>query len=235
MWSSCHQALQAGCCRSAVATAFYVWKRDLVALILAHALGDAIGLVWLGPAWSDHRFLYALVLWDIAVFLAWFWDLSKLPRPAQIGASRLWSEPPQLGVEAKVALEIQNSGALPLLVQLVEDAPVSFRAGIPELELTVPGGRQSASTKYAIRPAERGDARFGNVYLRYEGPLRIAQRWATVPLQQTVRVYPNLEEARQNTIYLIRSRQIAIEKRHLQQRGQGRETLKSDTDKTTAT
>jgi membrane protease YdiL (CAAX protease family) len=34
---------------SAVATAFYVWKRDLVALILAHALGDAIGLVWLPP------------------------------------------------------------------------------------------------------------------------------------------------------------------------------------------
>ena len=34
---------------SAVATAFYLWKRDLVALILAHALGDAIGLVWLPP------------------------------------------------------------------------------------------------------------------------------------------------------------------------------------------
>ena len=34
---------------SAVATAFYVWKRDLVALMIAHALGDAIGLVWLPP------------------------------------------------------------------------------------------------------------------------------------------------------------------------------------------
>jgi uncharacterized protein (DUF58 family) len=182
-----------------------------------------IGLVWLGPAWSDHRFLYAMVAWDVLVLLAWWWDLSRLPKPAQIGVSRLWSEPPQLGAEAQVTLEVQNSGAMAVLVQLIEDAPASFRAETPQLELTVPVGRQSGTAQYKIRPAERGDARFGNVYLRYEGPLRIAQRWATVPLQQTVRVYPNLEESQQDTIYLIRSRQIAIEKRHLNQRGQGRE------------
>ncbi len=34
---------------SAVATAFYVWKRDLGALMIAHALGDGIGLVFLPP------------------------------------------------------------------------------------------------------------------------------------------------------------------------------------------
>jgi uncharacterized protein (DUF58 family) len=44
-----------------------------------------------------------------------------------------------------------------------------------------------------------------------------------VPLTQSVRVYPNLEESKRDTIYLIRSRQIAMEKRHQQQRGQGRE------------
>ena len=37
---------------SAVATAFYLWKGDLVALMIAHALGDAIGLVWLPPSAS---------------------------------------------------------------------------------------------------------------------------------------------------------------------------------------
>ncbi len=53
--------------------------------------------------------------------------------------------------------------------------------------------------------------------------MRIAERWAIAPLTQTVRVYPNLEESKQDTIYLIRSRQIAMEKRHQRQRGQGRE------------
>jgi len=182
-----------------------------------------IGLVWLGPAWNDHRFLYALVLWDIAVVFFWLWDLRRLPRPARIGVSRLWSAPPQLGVPSTITLDLRNSGALPVLVQVIEDAPASFRAGTPEIEIAAPVGNISATTKYTVRPAERGDARFGDVYLRYQSSLGIAERWAVAPLQQTVRVYPNLEEAKQDTIYLIRSRQIAIEKRHQQQRGQGRE------------
>jgi membrane protease YdiL (CAAX protease family) len=33
----------------AVATAFYIWKRDLTPLIIAHAVGDTIGLVLLPP------------------------------------------------------------------------------------------------------------------------------------------------------------------------------------------
>ena len=182
-----------------------------------------VGLVWLGPAWNDRRFLYALAAWDIAVFALWLWDLGRLPRPAQLGVNRVWSEPPQLGLKSKVTLEVQNSGALPITVQAIEDAPVSFRAGTPELQITGPSGTKTGQAQYTIRPGERGDARFGSVYLRYQSALRIAERWAIVPLQQTVRVYPNLEQAKQDTMYLIRSRQIAMEKRHQQQRGQGRE------------
>ena len=40
---------------------------------------------------------------------------------------------------------------------------------------------------------------------------------------QTVRVYPNIEEAQKMRIYLIRSRQIELEKRLKRQRGHGRE------------
>jgi len=38
-----------------------------------------------------------------------------------------------------------------------------------------------------------------------------------------VRIYPNLDEAKRHTIYLLRSRQIAMEKRHARVRGIGRE------------
>jgi uncharacterized protein (DUF58 family) len=76
---------------------------------------------------------------------------------------------------------------------------------------------------YAILPNERGDARLGRVFLRYESPWRLAQRWASADLAQTVRVYPNLEESKRQTIYLIRSRQVELEKRLKRQRGLGRE------------
>jgi uncharacterized protein (DUF58 family) len=181
-----------------------------------------IGLVWLGPAWNDSRYLYAMLFWDVGVFAAWIWDLRQLPRPVQLDVSRLWSQPVQLDVETRVTLELRNMGDLAITVQLTDDAPASFQCGAPQLELTA-ASKQTAAASYAVRPGERGDAKFGNVYLRCQTALNIAERWAVVPLSQTVRVYPNLEESKRDTLYLIRSRQIAMEKRHQQQRGQGRE------------
>jgi uncharacterized protein (DUF58 family) len=97
-----------------------------------------------------------------------------------------------------------------------------IRADLPELSLTVAAGATSAAS-YAIEPSERGDAKFGCAGLRYQSTLGVAERWATADIQQTVRVYPNLEEARRQKIFLIRSRQIELEKRLKRQRGQGRE------------
>ena len=182
-----------------------------------------IGLIWLGPAWSDPRYLYALALWDVAILAIWIWDLRRLPRPAQLDVHRVWATPPQLGVEAKITIELQNSASLPVTVQVFDDAPASFRPGTTELEITAPINKKTGTAQYTVRPGERGDARFGGIYLRYQSAMRVAERWAVAPLAQTVRVYPNLDESKQDTIYLIRSRQIAMEKRHQQQRGQGRE------------
>jgi uncharacterized protein (DUF58 family) len=181
-----------------------------------------IGLVWLGPAWADPRYLYAMALWDATVLVIWTWDLRRLPRPAQLDVSRIWTAPLQLALDAKVTLELHNFGDLPVNLQLSDDAPTSFASHIPELEITV-ASKRAGVVEYTVCPRERGDARLGSVHLRYQSALRIAERWAIAPLNQTVRVYPNLEESKRDTIYLIRSRQIAMEKRHQQQRGQGRE------------
>jgi uncharacterized protein (DUF58 family) len=182
-----------------------------------------IGLVWLGPAWSDRRYLYILVLWDLALFALWYWDLRRLPRPAQLEVHRVWSQPPQLRVESQVTVELLNFGAVPVQTEIIDDPPATFCASTPELKVFAPTHKRTGISHYTVRPAERGDARFGSAYLRYQSALRIAERWAVAPLNQTIRVYPNLEEAKQDTIYLVRSRQIAMEKRHQRQRGQGRE------------
>jgi uncharacterized protein (DUF58 family) len=63
----------------------------------------------------------------------------------------------------------------------------------------------------------------GDVYLHYQSRLGLAERWARAPVAQTVRVYPNLEEARQQSIHLIRSRQIELQQRQARARGMGRE------------
>ncbi|HKV28457.1 MAG TPA: DUF58 domain-containing protein [Candidatus Acidoferrales bacterium] len=181
-----------------------------------------IGLVWLGPAWSDKRYLYAMFLWDIGVVLLWLWDLANIPKPEQLEVRRIWGASVQLSVQTEVKLEIQNRGKSPLLTEILDDVPQSFRGDAPEVTVSVPAGETGSAT-YSVQPRERGDARVGCVFLRCQSPWRIAERWACAALNQAVRIYPNIEESKRDTIYLIRSRQVALQARHKHFRGQGRE------------
>jgi uncharacterized protein (DUF58 family) len=81
----------------------------------------------------------------------------------------------------------------------------------------------------------------GRIYLRYRGALRLVERWgAALPLvpathhvaaethvresAQRVRVFPAHDDSRQNTqFYLLRARQIELQKRKLRMRGVGRD------------
>jgi uncharacterized protein (DUF58 family) len=181
-----------------------------------------IGFAWIAPAWREPRFLYALALWDAAVFVLWALDLNRLAGPEQIEIRRIWSEPLGLAKKMSVALELRNTSNGAVSAKVSDETPETFRRNLPTLELSVPSnGVRSAS--YLIEPRSRGDARFGDVWLRYQSPIGLAERWARARIPQTVRVYPNIEEAQRMRIYLIRSRQIELEKRLKRQRGHGRE------------
>ncbi|MGH9733347.1 MAG: DUF58 domain-containing protein [Candidatus Acidiferrales bacterium] len=181
-----------------------------------------IGLVWIGPAWWDAHYLYAMVLWDMLVFALWASDLSRMPKPEQLEIRRLWSTPPQLSAESLITLELRVSAGIEISGSLVDDVPTALRDSLPELSFSTRQG-QPASITFTIRPRERGDARFGATSVRYQSAWRIAERWAAFDATQSIRVYPNLEESKRETIHLIRSRQTTVEKRLERLRGQGRE------------
>ena len=181
-----------------------------------------VGLVWLGPAWAEPRFLYAMVLWDVLALAAWAWDFRQLARPAQLELRRVWNSPAAFGTESRVELELHNAGRVAILAAAVDDVPSALRAEPPAVEIRA-GAGSTGRAGYSMAPSERGDARLGRIFLRYQSPLRLAERWAAADLSQTVRVYPNLEEAKRQTIYLIRCRQVELEKRLKRQRGLGRE------------
>jgi uncharacterized protein (DUF58 family) len=174
------------------------------------------------PAWREPRFLYGLALWDAVVFGVWAWDLLRMPRPEEIEVRRIWSEPLGLAKPGSVQLEVFNSSITPISARVWDEAPPSFCRDLPAVEISTPA-RGVGVASYSIFPRARGDARFNDVWLRYRSPLSLAERWARAPLAQAVRVYPNIEETQKMRIYLIRSRQIELEKRLKRQRGQGRE------------
>lgn len=180
------------------------------------------GLVFLGLGFLDRRFLWGILVWDAALLAAFFYDLVRLPRPQQLVVARQWLQPAALSVESRVELLLENLGRTAVYAQLVDDIPPELRAEVPMLQLAV-RPRQSAVAWYAIVPSRRGDAHAGEAYIRYQSPLRLAERWSRVPLSQTIRVCPNLEEAKQHSMYMVRSRQVEMQKRYTRIRGAGRE------------
>jgi uncharacterized protein (DUF58 family) len=181
-----------------------------------------MGLVWLGPAWWDRRFLAAMLLWDLFGVAVWAVDLRRLPRAGNVHVARFWDTPPALCVPGKVTLQVSQSTEAPMRYEVADDVPVVLRAAPPRLRLaasrTAPG-----SAVYEVEPVQRGDWRLSAVHLRVQSRLGFAERWLVAPLEQTVRVFPDLEEARRHTFYLIRSRQAEMEKRRARLRGYGRE------------
>jgi len=181
-----------------------------------------VGLVWLGPAFFDARFVQAMLAWDALVLVMWFVDLVQMPRPKQLVVRRTWRAPAALSIDSEVALTVENSSRKSVRGKLIDTVPLQLRTEPPTVSIRV-RARADESAIYHIRPRERGDAKLGDCYFRYQSVFRIAERWVRAPLEQTVRIYPDLEDAKRHSMYLLRSRQIAMEKRHARVRGIGRE------------
>jgi uncharacterized protein (DUF58 family) len=180
------------------------------------------GLVWLGPAWWDSRFGFIMVAWDALLLVLWWIDWSHLPRPAQLTVARAWSEPASLGAASTVQLEVQSEGHTEISLRVEDEVPASLRDRQAGGDMVIPG-RGTGRLAYDILPKERGDVRMGRVFVRYGSRLQFAERRAVADVMQPLRVYPNLAEARKLRFYLLRSRQIELEKRLQHRVGGGRD------------
>jgi uncharacterized protein (DUF58 family) len=181
-----------------------------------------LGFVWLVPAWWAPRLIAAMILWDLAAVAAFGFDLLRLPKPVEMEGHRSWEHPPSLATASDITVGLRNFGQVVTRCTVVDETPAAFRNTPPSLSLVV-AAQQNASARYSILPRERGDVKIGRLFLRYQSYLGFAERWAVVEISQAVRVLPDLEQARQQALYLIRSRQVEMEKRRRRQRGQGRE------------
>jgi uncharacterized protein (DUF58 family) len=179
------------------------------------------GLIWIIPAFADSRFIAGMFAWDVLVLLAWLFDLGRLPRADRLTLTRTWLAPASLGVPSDVEISLMNDSASPVHARVLDAMPRELRTEPPTVRLEAAPG-QEARAAYTIEPVMRGDTPVGAAHLRYQTPLRLAERWATADLAQTIRTYPNIAEAKRHSIFLVRSRQIDMEKRASRARGRGR-------------
>lgn len=192
-----------------------------------------IGLLFAVPAFFHPHDIVFMLAWDGLLVLAIALDLLLLPRPETLTVTRTFLDSPQLGEPTRIELAVRLDADKVLDLRLLDDLHESLVGAPPTQRLTV-FPREDALSVTTVYPRQRGDFALGSVYLRYRGALKLTERWAVAtpvlatheskPQPQRVRVYPAHEDSRDSTaFYLLRARQIEMQKRRLQLRGVGRD------------
>ena len=181
-----------------------------------------LGVLFVVPAWVDRRAILLLGVWNAMVVALWIVDVRRIPRDGAIEVTRRWVAPLALGVDARVELAVQNRGDVAVDLSIQDDVSATLTDSLPHLELHA-GAGDLALAAYTVHPSRRGDTNAGPTFVRVRTAWQIGERWLSAPLAQTVRVYPDLFEARRQAMFLIRSRQVATEKRRARVSGLGRD------------
>jgi uncharacterized protein (DUF58 family) len=186
------------------------------------------GLVLAIPAFWQPRRVGFMLAWDVLLAVLCVVDAVRLPRPEAFTVTRRFLDSPQLGEPTRLELEVRMDADAVIEARVVDDLHPALIAkpGVQRVEVFP---REDAVCAQTIWPAERGDFAMGKVFLRYRGALRLVERWAAADLTisekpQRVRVFPAHEDSRgRAAFFLLRARQIELQRRKLQLRGAGRE------------
>lgn len=194
--------------------AFGLTPRALFLLVL--------GFLVLIPGYFFPAIAWSMLVWDCIILLLAFLDGARLPVPGAITVGRAWLSAPSLGLPVEIELSIRHENRFLLDCTLIDDLPSELiETPLPHRLRVWP--RVIGKERYSVTPNERGDIEAGAVYLQYRSVLGLVSRWAMAPLEQKVRIYPELRAAEDQEIFLARSRQIDLQLRQMRQRGMGRE------------
>jgi uncharacterized protein (DUF58 family) len=160
---------------------------------------------------------------DALILLAALGDAIALPAPEQFVVTRRFVHVPELGRPVEMELTVLQTAAAVFTVLLTDDLHPTLTS-MPRAVKVVSYPNDPASLRVFATPSLRGDLPLGKVYLRYRSVLGLVERWAVADVSQMVRVYAAGEAAgASQELFLMRARQIELEKRRLRRIGLGRE------------
>jgi uncharacterized protein (DUF58 family) len=127
-----------------------------------------------------------------------------------------------LGAENPIRLSLRNRSWRGVDFTVRDEAPEQFKIETRTLEGHA-APRGTWDSVYHVRPLRRGDYQFGDLSLRWLGPLGLVVRQARVEAKEPVKVYPNLLDVRRYDLLLRRNRLQEMGLRTTRQFGEGTE------------
>lgn len=183
----------------------------------------AAGLLCAIPGFFRLRWLLLMLGWDALVAILVLADALVLPAPAAIQVTRAFLDSPVLGRETRVELAVQHATSAPLRIGIADDLHPAL-AQLPPAGVVTSFPRDSARITFTVTPTRRGDFALGGIWLRVRGRMGLVERRCVCRAEQKVRVYPTMERIADDTqLYLLRIRQIELQRRRLRITGTGRE------------
>jgi uncharacterized protein (DUF58 family) len=139
----------------------------------------------------------------------------------QFRASRQHDSKFSLGANNPITIEVESRAPRATSLTILDEPPVGFvTSASAHLSLTLQP-RSTDHLRYQVRPVRRGDFEFGNLNLRWPGPLGLFVRQGVVKAAEPVKVYPNIYAIRQYEL-LVRNHQLTeMGVRSIRQRGEG--------------
>lgn len=180
------------------------------------------GVLFAIPSFFVPHTLWMMPAWDAVVFLLAVWDAARLPAPSVIRVERRLANAPSLGHRTDVVLGITQSSGTVMRMWVMDGLHPALRV-LPRFARATVYPDQMEEIRDETFPSQRGELTLDRVYLRYRSAIGLAERWATAPVEQRIVVIPNAVGATDDAMYLIRARQIEVEKRRLGRIGLGRE------------
>jgi uncharacterized protein (DUF58 family) len=181
------------------------------------------GVLFSAPEFFHPHRLWLMLAWDALIVALMVGDAIGLAAPGTITVTRRFLHSPAIGEEAEIEFEVLQESHGIVTMQVTDELHASLIA-MPRPVTVVAYPRDPARASLTVRPGQRGDFELGRIFLRYRGTLGLVERWAACACGQRVRVFPATQQSGSNTaLYLMRARQIELQKRRLRLRGIGRE------------
>lgn len=127
-----------------------------------------------------------------------------------------------LGAQNAVFVNVRNRSRRGARFEVRDEAPEAFK--IETRIMSGSAGPLSTWTGiYHLQPLRRGDYAFGDLHLRWLGPLGLVQRQGRVSASEPVKVYPNLLDVRTYDLLLRKNRLQEMGLRATRMFGEGTE------------
>jgi uncharacterized protein (DUF58 family) len=183
----------------------------------------AFGLVLLSFGWTSRAFVYLTVAYDVFLLVAAVIDYFISEKAGSFRFAREMEDRFAMGAENKVTVKVTNNSRRRITFIVKDEYPPQMDLLNPrEARITIPPGRSRTWT-YSLLPTARGNYQFGRTSVRFGGVLGLVWKQLTYDTARSVKVYPDIREARKNELYAHRNRRPEPGLRRLRIRGQGRE------------